>query len=551
MNTIQRLAIAIAWLAAAVSTQAAATYYVETNGLDSRVGTGGWGDALLTISNAVKNADPGDTVLVSNGTYTVTREILVSNAIVLTSLNGYAVTVIDGNARNTTNRCLVISNAAAVVDGFTISNGYLATNVDTSLGGGVLMYGGELRNSVVGWSMGHSGAGIYVASGTVFRCVVSNNYGTFSGGGVYLTAGGVLRESTVAENTNALTGGGLTAATGSEVTRCLVVSNWATTAGGIHASVSTLTSNEVYGNSGFYGGGAYLLGTTMRFCTMAHNTSRSPERSNAGTGGGGVNARTFAVVEDCLISNNWAGAGGGLLLASTSTARRCTIAQNVGGGSYAGGGVYIHNYGVADACLIAANSATNGTGGGIMCWNYGGDVRNSLITRNVCSNNGGGVYFYRTGFNIENCSIISNYSGNQGGGVYFGASNNDYYLTGRVNNTIIYLNSAGQATYSNVCYHSQNKPPWQTVSNSCLAPTPVIAYGLNNTAANPGFVSADPANPDYRLAPGSPCINKGLIDEWMLDAVDYDGRPRIDRLIGVPDMGAYEYLFGGGLFLVR
>ena len=61
-------------------------YFVATNGDDSRDGTGGWGDALLTISNAVAKAvNPGDVVTVSNGTYNITNEISVSAAITIRS----------------------------------------------------------------------------------------------------------------------------------------------------------------------------------------------------------------------------------------------------------------------------------------------------------------------------------------------------------------------------------------------------------------------------------------------------------------------------------
>jgi hypothetical protein len=44
---------------------------------------------------------------------------------------------------------------------------------------------------------------------------------------------------------------------------------------------------------------------------------------------------------------------------------------------------------------------------------------------------------------------------------------------------------------------------------------------------------------DYRLLLDSPCIDAGVNEEWMREAVDLDGNPRIWN--GTVDMGAYEY----------
>ena len=48
---------------------------------------------------------------------------------------------------------------------------------------------------------------------------------------------------------------------------------------------------------------------------------------------------------------------------------------------------------------------------------------------------------------------------------------------------------------------------------------------------------------DYRLLPSSPCIDKGINQDWMLDATDLAGNPRI--LNGTVDMGAYEFSLDG------
>ena len=63
----------------------ATDYHVATDGDDANGGTG-WGDALLTISNAVAKAtNASDIVTVSNGTYDISAQILITNAITVRS----------------------------------------------------------------------------------------------------------------------------------------------------------------------------------------------------------------------------------------------------------------------------------------------------------------------------------------------------------------------------------------------------------------------------------------------------------------------------------
>ena len=61
---------------------------------------------------------------------------------------------------------------------------------------------------------------------------------------------------------------------------------------------------------------------------------------------------------------------------------------------------------------------------------------------------------------------------------------------------------------------------------------------------NPKFV--DEANGDYRLAATSPCREKGIVLDWMADATDLNGNPRLVNILGkvaadaLPDLGCYE-----------
>ena len=71
------------------------------------------------------------------------------------------------------------------------------------------------------------------------------------------------------------------------------------------------------------------------------------------------------------------------------------------------------------------------------------------------------------------------------------------------------------------------------MSHCCVHPA---ASGLDNISDDPMFVNA--AAGDYRLSCGSPCINAGTNQPWMVGAMDIAGERRVARII--VDIGAYE-----------
>src|SRR3989339_813002 len=80
----------------------ASDYYVETNGVDTNDGTN-WPTAWQTFSNAVARAiNQNDVVLISNGTYKLADQIVMTNGIVLRGYGGPSNVVVDGNYPMTT-----------------------------------------------------------------------------------------------------------------------------------------------------------------------------------------------------------------------------------------------------------------------------------------------------------------------------------------------------------------------------------------------------------------------------------------------------------------
>ena len=209
-------------------------WYVATNGNDAADGTS-WATAKQTIQAAVDEAANGHAIWVGNGTYV--GEIRIAKELRVQSANGADFTTIQGAS----SRCVTLSNALAVVSGFTLTGG------------------------TADW-----GGGAYIVSGTLEDCVIRNNSATGResgdlemayGGGTY---GGTLRRCILSNNLARADGdqyhrpkaqGG--GAYDSELVDCLVVSNVArsrfawlsedVTAGG-GASGGTLVNCTLVGN---------------------------------------------------------------------------------------------------------------------------------------------------------------------------------------------------------------------------------------------------------------------------------------------------------------
>jgi hypothetical protein len=214
--------------------------------------------------------------------------------------------------------------------------------------------------------------------------------------------------------------------------------------------------------------------------------------------------------------------------------------------------------------VVTGNSADNG-GGLCVCM---GLTRNNIIIGNwslmrSSDHCGGGIGFCNG--TIENNLIVGNSAG-CGGAMSF--SNVDFRNNVVVGNTTPF-HGGGPAHVATSTY----TPPGGSISNCIIwgntSPTGPQVHesvapshcciqdwtggGDENITVNPQFVDPDgPDNDpatfednDYHLLPGSPCIDNGKKEDWMVGAVDLDGNPRI--LAGISsltvDMGTYEYRF--------
>lgn len=293
----------------------AATFYVSTTGSDAPGTTGeDWANAFLTISNAVAHAGGGDTITVSNGTYTITAEISITDSITLQSVNGYSNTIVTRSG-TATNRIFYVNDPAAIIDGFTIRNGLAHSTLGSGTaplgyGGGVFLESGAVVNCLVENNSGDGstsalGAGMYCGSGAVVRdCVIRNNTaasgGNAIGGGLYCTGGAVVENSAILTNkTWYREGGGVWLDAGCVISNCVIRGNIANyTSGYIWNEGGGLVTDCVIEENFGHSHGVYLKDSgTIRNSLIRNNLS------NQGSAVWGLTPH-LSIVQNCTVTLN-------------------------------------------------------------------------------------------------------------------------------------------------------------------------------------------------------------------------------------------------------
>ena len=264
------------------STVFGATLYVDLESANPAAPYSTWETAATSIQDAVDAAASNDVVLVTDGHYVLSSEIAVAGDMVISSVNGPAVTIVDGNASN---RCFNLSGAS-MVSGLMITNGYTSEN-----GGGIYASSTNsvITNCVVSGCLA-DGSGGGICGGTVTHCTVSLNDASGSGGGA---CDSVVLDSIITDNVASEYGGGMQGGT---------------------AKHSTIENNMCFK---YYGGGASE--GKLYYCTIRDNMSFSH--------GGGL-YRVYAY--SCIIEGNIASLCGGGSYCSWELFY-CVIANNLAG----------------------------------------------------------------------------------------------------------------------------------------------------------------------------------------------------------------------------
>jgi hypothetical protein len=481
-------------------------YFVDASNPSPAPPYGSWADAAANLQAAVTEAlaghGPGTScvVLVTNGTYVLAGQVVLDKPIAIRSVNGPAVTVVDGNGAVTQQRCFYVT-ANATIEGLTIAKGYAFGNSPTNRGGGLYLYG---------------------CTALVQNCwIVSNQAATATGvsgqgGGVAMTDGAsTLADCLVAHNSTLTDGNG----TGVYLNNC---------AGRVNGCV---VSNHVQAGNNGTGAGLFMNNSYSAIVSGCLFTANSCSRYGANYVYGGT-------VTHCVFSNNYArSAGGGLQLYGHTTGSRLEnslLVWNRTGGE-GGGGVDINRGTILNSVLMF--NYTSGNGGGVA--NNEGFLKNVLLAANTAAGRGGGMYRMDKGQDTRNVTITQNAAGLEGGGLYTLVSNRPLHFI----NIIVYGNEAAGAP-NDIASSLANYQ--DSISDSC---SPNLTPGVNRNTANPpvfrayGVGAGTNAVPgDYRLWYRSPCIDTGLNEPWMAAAFDLDGLPRIYPVNGAVDMGAYEFV---------
>ncbi len=530
-----------AMLALFVLNAAAVTRYVDLNSPSPTPPYTNWPTAATNIQDAVDAATDGEEIVVTNGVYQtgaqavygMSNRVAVTKPLVVRSVNGPEVTVIQGyQVPGTTNgpaaiRCGYLANGA-VLAGFTLTNGATQTSGN--------------------WYTNQSGGGVWceVPSAVVSNCVLTGNSARCYGGGAY---SGTLNDCTLSGNSATGPYGDGGGASFGRLTNCILCGNSANWFGG-GAYDSTLNNCTLNGNSAYYGGAA--ASATLDSCVLTGNLAHSygggaysgtltnctlSVNSSSHLGGGAV----WGKLDNCTLSGNWSDSGGGVYSCSLN---RCTLSGNnafYGGGAdsstltncslignsagYSGGGAL---FGTLDNCILSGNSADAGGGA------CEGTLNNCVLISNSAVQSGGGV----VGGILNNCTLIGNSANNCNGGGACEATltncnlcGNSAYVSGggacssALNNCIVYYNTARNGTN----YYDSD------LEYSCTTPMP--SDGVGNITSAPLFVNTNGWS-NLRLQSNSPCINGGN-NAYVTTSTDLDGNPRI--VGGTVDIGAYEF----------
>jgi len=177
---------------------------------------------FATIQMAIEAAINADTVLVAEGTYVENIDFLDKN-IVVKSVAGPELTIIDGNQNGTVALLIGHQNGSTIFDGFTLTNGTGWINGNINLGGGICVrYSTSplLRNLIITGNTANvahgdtdpSGGGVSIGMGSnpiLEDVIISNNESAWGGG---LSVGGsestpILRNVRFTDNYASITGG--------------------------------------------------------------------------------------------------------------------------------------------------------------------------------------------------------------------------------------------------------------------------------------------------------------------------------------------------------
>jgi hypothetical protein len=261
----------------AMSTSAT-THYVNANSLVPVPPYTNWTTAAATIQEAVDVALAGDEIIVTNGVYQtggrevhgsgITNRVAVDKPLTVRSVNGPAVTIIQGS------RCLLMAEAGLICQmtgaGETAVRCVYLTN-GASLSGFTLTNGAAVAVRAVPWEEGGGGGVLCGPTAVVSNCIIVGNSAVGGGGGAF---SGTLNNCSLKGNSAIGQYGYGGGACETILKNCALTGNSADSGGG--AFWATLNNCTLTGNSANHGGGVNQC--TLNNCIVSFN--KAPDYPN-------------------------------------------------------------------------------------------------------------------------------------------------------------------------------------------------------------------------------------------------------------------------------